>query len=710
MANEQEHHRFSVSAEIEEKALREIYLRPFEMLVKSETPPACFMTAYNRVNGSHMDMHAYLLKTVLRDQWGFKGLVMSDWGGTNSTDQSVLAGCDLEMPGPALRRGSKLVEALNGPDTGDLKLAVDLSCRRVLDLAEKSGKSGLSAQEAEATRDQKESSATNDADVATLRHIAARGMVLLKNEHRTLPLNPSLLQGKKIAFVGPNAFAGASNGGGSAAMNPQYLSQPYESFRTILNSKGFDATLGFTSGCRSHKWLPLLSGDQWQAPDEPLKLLRVDFFSSIDCTGEIVETQYRDNSNIDLFDSGPESLRNGGRPYSLQMRSVLTPTTSGDHAFGVSSVGGAKLFVDGSMVLENSTWTGLSETFYAFGSPEVCVNVRLEAQQSYEVVLEAWSESGNADVATDSVDIEPMHVYGAQPSTRLGYLEEERNSIAEAVELAKASDITVVVLGLSEEWESEGYDRKSMALPGKQNELVRALLDNVVPSNQIIIVNQSGSPVEMPWASDAPTILQAWYGGQEAGNALADVLLGASAPNGRLPMTWPYAYSDLPFASDESSWPGVHDIVKYKEGTSVGYRWFLETDLQPQWWFGYGLGYSKFSHEIKSISSKHDCWDLEVQITNIGDASSEEVVQAYVWPSGNPSLRMLAGFDRTEMIQPTAAVVLKIEILQRNIARWANGKWLLSAGSYTVALGRHAGDDDATLACVDNPNDLFWLP
>lgn len=162
-------------------------------------------------------------------------------------------------------------------------------------------------------------------------------------------------------------------------------------------------------------------------------------------------------------------------------------------------------------------------------------------------------------------------------------MEEKKSSISQAVELAKASDLVIVVICLSKEWESEGYDRQAMELPGKQDELVSSLLDSVELRQRFIVVNQSGSLVHMPWQDQASTILQAWYGGQEASSALANVLLGDTSPNGRIPMTWPRSYSDLPFAKDSTSWPGVNDIVKYKEGVKVGYTWFLDAEIEAQW-------------------------------------------------------------------------------------------------------------------------------
>ncbi|THZ53679.1 hypothetical protein D6C86_09762 [Aureobasidium pullulans] len=709
VANEQEHHRFSVDARIDEKTLREIYLRPFEIVIKSHSPPGCVMTAYNLVNGTHMDMHKYLISDVLRDQWGFKGLCMSDWGGTNSTVESVLAGCDLEMPGPTLRRGENLLGALEHKDTDVLKTAINASCARLLSLAERLGKLGLSETDVKASRHAPECSTTSPEDVATLRRIAANGIVLLKNDSNVLPLDPQKLSGKKIAFVGPNALVGASNGGGSAAMNPGYLTHPFNSLKVALKNLGIEAEVHAAQGCRTHKWLPLLSTTQWQADDSETSMLRIDFFASHNCTGDILETQYRNNSSIDLFDSGPESLRDGGEPYSFRMTSVLTPATDGNHTFSVSSVGGARLFVGDDLVLDNSDWNGIGETFYSFGSPELLSSMSMSVGRSYKVVLEAWSKTNNA-VKTDSIDVEPMHVYGAQPSTRLGFLEEDTSTIAEAITLADKSDVCIVVLGLNDEWESEGYDRPSMGLPGDQDKLVEDILASTRHPERIIIVNQSGSPLEMPWADRAHTILQTWYGGQEAGNALADVLLGIARPKGRLPMTWPKAYSDLPFATDKESWPGVDDKVVYKEGNKIGYRWHLDAGVAPQWWFGFGLDYTTFDSTVVSVVTEHDRWDICVRILNIGLMIGEDVVQVYVWPSQQPRAKRLIAFERTESIEPRDSITVKLTVHLRDVAEWSEQKWLLQRGSYAIGVGKHAGDSEMATKFIDVRKALSWDP
>jgi len=669
------------------------------------------MTAYNRVNSHHMDMNSHLLHDILRDEWGFDGLVMSDWGGTNSTIESLVAGCDLEMPGPSLRRGQQLLATLELHDSTVLKNALDLSSARVLALAERLGKLSLTPEEVRATRHTPEASSTSKVDCAMLRKVAATGMVLLKNDINKLPLNPSTLRGKKVAFLGPHAVVGASNGGGSAAMNPQYLSQPVESFRTALAEMGIETEINVALGCLSHKWLPLLQATQWSAPNGYDALVRIDFYASTDCTGGIVDTQHRNNSSVDLFDSGPESLRDGGEPYSFRMTSQLIPHTTGKHSFGISSVGGGTLSVDGHLLLDNGAWEGLGETFYSFGSPEKIATMDMIAGKQYHVTVKARSKGErHQKVATSESEVDPMHCYGAQPSTRVGFLEEDRESIKAAVELADSSDLAIVVIGLGEEWESEGYDRKSMKLPCRQSELVQTLLDTTERPENIIVINQSGSPVEMPWAHRASTVLQTWYGGQEAGNALADVLLGVSSPDGRLPMSWPRHYEDLPFASDKEAWPGVDDTVIYKEGVNVGYKWFLNAGAAPHWWFGFGLGYTMFSSSIDKIDALEKVWRVSVTAKNMGHRVGNEVVQIYAWRSEVPTARSLVAFTRVDHVEANSEGTVELDVRLRDCAVWEANHWELQAGSYTIGIGKHAGDCEMHTAVVRIDMTMVWSP
>ncbi|KAK5165205.1 uncharacterized protein LTR77_009303 [Saxophila tyrrhenica] len=715
VANEQESERFSINAVIEEHALREIYLRPFEMLIRSATPPGCVMTAYNQVNGAHVDMSKTLIQKTLRDEWKFDGLVMSDWGGTNSTVESVIAGCDLEMAGPSVHRGQKLMDALMTKPNPGLRDAIYRSCGRVLSLAKKMNLLGLSPKQVRESRNRTEISANNALDLEELRRIAASGHVLLKNATGTLPLRPSALQGKKVAFVGPNSKVCSPGGGGSATMNPQYLSHPFEAFKQALTRRGIDAEVHHAPGAYTTKWLPLLHCDQWTTSpsrtpeaEHESNFLRVDFFASPDLRGPIFETQYRSISSIDLTDSGPPSLRESGQPYSLRVTSHVRPKTSGKHAFGIASVGHSKLWVDGQCLIDNYDWTQRGEAFYAFSSTEACASVQMDADQWYEVVLEAASKTG----PTSQHDAPPTHVWSTHPSVRLGFLEELAGTlIADAVALANESDYTVVVTGLNEEWESEGYDRQTMRLPGVQDELVKALLDQTTKAEDVIIVNQSGSAVEMPWAEKAYTILQAWYGGQEAGNALADVLLGVTSPSGRLPFTWPRRYKDLHFSGSKKAWPGVDGDVHYSEGTDVGYRWYLKNQVQPQWWFGHGLGYTRFKvQELRVVERPGQGWDVVVRVQNTGSVEGREVVQVYSWPQDRVDSKELMAFEKTRTLAAGAEETVTLQVQLRDMAHWREGRWILEAGTYMLGIGENAGTMDMVVEPVVLKETMTWDP
>lgn len=692
VANEQEFERFSIDAQISEQALREIYLRPFEMVVRSSAPK-CLMTSYNSINGYHADMSSRLLQEILRQEWGFSGLVMSDWGGTNSTVESLLAGLDLEMAGPPEHRGDKLVQALS--DCSDeeataIKVAIDKSAMKMLSLAQQHGLLGLSPEDARKTRDSPESSSTTNEDIRLIREIAASGIVLLKNRAGSLPLGEAKLNGKQVAFIGPNALEGTCGGGGSASMNPQYLSHPMESFKKVAKDMNIDVAVKYALGAKGAKWLPTFSSSQWRADSSGCQdlFLQVDYFASNNLSGPILDTQFRGGSSLDLTDTAPKALQTEPVPhYSLRITSGVTPRTTGEHTFSVSSIGDAVLYINGELVIDNRGWKERGETFYAFGSVEAFGTKWMEAGREYAVRVESWVRK----------DGDLNQHFAAHPSIRLGF-EEEMGSLEvlcqEAIALADESEFSVVVLGLTDEWESEGYDRQSMAMPGDQDYLADTLLRSVKRPENLIFVNQSGSPVELPWIEGAATFLQAFYGGQEAGNALADVLLGKVNPVGRLPITWPRKYADLPFANDPASWPGVDGKVHYKENSDVGYRWYKhnETASSPQWWFGEGESYTTFTADIGHVTATSDHWNVTLSVKNTGGFAGSFVVQLYFWPVEATQGIKLVGFERTKELKPGSSQDVVLKVKKRDAATWEDVKWVIKRGAYNLGVGTGVGD------------------
>lgn len=710
VANEQEEGRFMINVNAGERTLREIYLRPFEMTVKSANPPTCVMTAYNCVNGLHMDMNRKLLTETLRNEWGFDGVVMSDWGGTNSMAESLLAGLDLEMPGPAAHRGANLLAHLQKAPDEEILKAIDASCSRVLRLLRGKNLLGLSATEVMESRNRTETSSYTDLDQQLLRSVAADGIVLLKNSKEMLPLTPDKIHGKRVAFIGPNSFHGTPSGGGSSNLNQHYQTHPMEAFKAITASLDIKVDVEHSPGAFSYRYLPLVSNEQWHSPQrlpgmQQKHMLRLDFFASTNFSGPILETQYRNSSNIDLSDTAPAGLSEKGDPYSFRLSTTVTPKSSGMHDFGIASVGNARLYVNNDLLIDNYDWFGPAETFYCFGSAEKRGKLYMTAGRSYEVRIDS---SSKLSVKPDSNQSDATYVYGIQPSVRFGFLEQlPENPIADALALAERSDITILVLGLNEEWEGEGHDRTTMSLPGKQDALVQTLLRSVSHPENVVIINQSGSPVEMDWEAEASTIVQAWYGGQEAGNALCDVLIGKVNPSGRLPISWPFKYGDLDFQKSKQTWPGVDGQVDYDEETLVGYRWYLHQGVKPRYWLGYGLGYSTFDISKLEASETTSGWDLTAEVSNTGKMAGQEVVQLYSSPLDGAGVRKLRAFEKTGILAAGEMYTVTLSLEKRDLAHW-DGRWITEKGVYLLEVGRNAGDTNMLTAEVIVDERLEW--
>lgn len=441
---------------------------------------------------------------------------------------------------------------------------------------------------------------------------------------------------------------------------------------------------------------------------EPLK---IDFFRTPNFSGAIVETQHRSSSLMDLFDSAPVSFYSDPNPHSLIMTSRVTPSATGLHTFEISSVGNARLYINDVLLIDNYNWTTTGETFYSFGSIPKRASLPMLAGEPHTVRLEASTKAIPKGSTTDD---DPIHVFGVQPSVRLGFMEEvksETQLIDDAVLAATEADIVIVIIGLNDEWESEGYDRSSMLLPGAQDELVWRLLEESGKGEEIVIVNQSGSPVHMPWAREAGAVVQTWYGGQEAGNALWDVVMGSVCPSGRLPVTWPMEYKDLGFEEKSDRWPGIEGQVKYEEGTAVGYRWYQREELTPRWWFGYGLSYTVFEFGGLSVAQVKDGWEVSLSVTNVGDVGGREVVQIYSAKRWQP-LKELRGFEKTTLLNPGDSEVFRIIIRNRDVAGWDIGSrmWVTEAGAYKLYLGRHAGDPAFWECDITVASRLSWEP
>jgi beta-glucosidase len=355
--------------------------------------------------------------------------------------------------------------------------------------------------------------------------------------------------------IGPNARRTTIQGGGSARVSPHYQTNVLDALRAALGS---DVEVVFAEGCSNYRRLPVLDAAE----------LELESFASTDLSGtSISERRVRRPDFTWLGDDAPVP---NGRPFSARLSGTLVPESAGLHRFSLTCVGRARLFVDGKLVVDAWTAPEPGDSYFGFGNAEVIGEVRLEGKPVELVIEHAKEKPGVGGLRVGHFVITPG------------------DPVAEAAALARSADAAVVVIGLDAEWESEGGDRASLALPGRQDELVAAMC-GAQPRTAVVV--NAGSPVDMPWAEQAPGLLWAWYGGQEAGNAIADVLLGAADPSGRLPTTFPRRLEDVACHArdDVRVYPGRAGKVEYKEGVFSGYRHFDAQRISPRFPFARAL-------------------------------------------------------------------------------------------------------------------------
>jgi beta-glucosidase len=668
VGNEQETDRVTVDSLITERPLRELYLRPFEIAVR-EANPWAVMTSYNLINGVHADMHNHTLKDILRGEWEYDGTVISDWGGINSTIESLQAGCDIEFPFSNKWRLDKIIEAVKA---GQLSLDdVDRAAENTLTLVERLRGDDMSPEEPEREDDRE----TTRQLIRTAGH---EGLTLLKNENAILPICP---RKTKVAVIGPNANRAIAGGGGSASLNPYYNTIPLDSIRRVASQE-----VTFAQGCHIHKWLPVASRyctDKNGKPGVTIEWHAGDAFE-----GKPVVVQRRTNTDLFLWDSAP--LSEVGPQWSAVATTFLTPTTTGKHTISFMSVGPGKLYVNGKLALDLWNWTEEGEAMFD-GSIDYLVDLDMEAGKTAELKVEMTNE---LRPISKQKQFNMTHKYGG---CRIGFKQQDLvDYVQEAVETAKAADVAVVIVGVDAEWESEGYDRQTMDLPvdGSQDRLIEAVFE---ANPRTVVVNQSGSPVHMPWADKVPAILQGWYQGQEAGNALADVLFGIKSPSGKLPATFPRRIEHTPAWHN---WPGEDQKVLYGEGIYIGYRHYDRTKIAPLFPFGHGLSYTIFEYGRPEISTRTLTTDGTIKITlavsNIGDVDGSEIVQVYVHDDKSRLPRPEKELVAFEKVYLEAGETRHIHIL---LDKFAVGYydasipgWIAEEGSFKLLIGASSAD------------------
>jgi beta-glucosidase len=657
VGNESEHQRMSMSSEIAERALRELYLLPFERAVK-EAGVMTLMTGYNRVDGSFMADHHRLVAKVLREEWGFDGLVMSDWGAQHDTVLSVLAGCDLEMFGPTRERGNKLVVAVR--DGRVAAGAVRACARRVLQLADRLGSFADPVIPAERADDL-------PAHRTLIRRLGTEGAVLLKNEGGALPLSPQI--GQTVALIGRAATLPQIMGGGSANVNAHYRVAPADALRAACPGVNFV----YQPGADLHRYTPVLA--------QPMTL---ELFDSTDLSGPVAATQIVPNSEVQWIGTAPPAVN----PAAFSARTTLryVADADGEHAFSLISAGVSRARLNGELVLDAWTRWERGGTYFTFGCNEVVYRRELRAGEIVELLVEFSSAVPAGD---NSHNFAVLRIGAARV---LG-----EPDIATAVEAARAADLAIVFAGLNAEWDCEGLDRPGIELPHRQNELIARVAE---ANPQTVVVLQSGAPLLLPWLAAVPAVLQFWYPGQECGNAIADVLLGVADPGGRLPQTWPLRIEDTVAFGDARQYPGVDGHVVYAEGLSIGYRHHEAHRITPQFAFGHGLSYGTFVHDGLALDrytlQPGEKLTVTLTVYNTGTRAGSEVVQLYVHDEASTLIRPpqeLKAFAKVTL-QPGQTQRVSLTLGMRAFAAYDDVRraWVAEAGRFEVRLGASSAD------------------
>jgi beta-glucosidase len=661
VGNESETDRLTMDSRIPEATLREVYLAPFEAAVRAGA--WLVMSAYNRVNGASMS-ESPLLADPLKEEWGFDGVVVSDWGAVRSTEAAARAAQDLAMPGPHPAWGEPLAEAVR--DGRVPAATVDDKVRRLLLLAARVG--------ALAGFPPPEPPPAPDAAGARvlLRTAAAAGTVLLRNRGGLLPLSRTGL--RRVAVLGCHAAEPRLQGGGSAEVFPARWSTPLDAIRAALRGTG--AEVAYEPGPRPPGRPTPLTERLCRDPRTGRPGVRVRY---LDVAGAELHSELRLSGRVLEPADAPDPADPGAldRAALIEVTATLTPDEDGRWLVGVAGLGPLTLEADGrTLIAEDVRPLSGDPTHLHVTPPHRSAGLAVRAGRPVALRATRRMEPELGRVLTVTAD---------RPVTDPGI------ALSRAVETAREADVVLVFTGTTDSTEVEGQDRDTLALPGRQDDLVAAV---AAANPRTAVVVNSGGPVELPWHEAVDAVLLGWFPGQEAGGALADVLFGVTEPGGRLPTTWPVRTGDAPVLTTTP----VDGMLGYVEGPHIGYRAWLRSGRRPAYWFGHGLGYTTWEYERLEAPARidpHGGAEVRVRVRNTGSRTGREVVQVYLAdPAGGPgaagSLR-LAGFTAVRA-EPGESVTALVRIEPRAFQQWSTGHggWRPRPGASLLLAGPSA--------------------
>ena len=655
VANDSETDRFTMDVKVGERPLRELYLLAFEKAIV-ESKAWLVMSAYNSINGATATENE-LLETPLNSEWGFDGVVISDWTAVRSIN-SARHSQDLVMPGPDGPWGEALVAAVKSGQVPEA--AIDRKVFRILQLAARVGAlEGFEPAAAEPV--------DREDPIAFAREASAAGTVMVKNDG-VLPLNPAAVT--KVAVIGHNARYARTQGGGSATVVPEKVVTPLDGIREAFGAE----KVTYSVGAVVQEGISELPLEQITNPVTGAPGMRVRF---LDANGEELLVEDRRATALVWF-GGDAPIKASSM---VRFETVYTPEETGSIRLGFSTAGNGRIFVNGELRREANIvpeGTDLGAAFLA--PPSASVNVPVTEGVPLRLCVELDTADRTGSLANAL-------------SITIGSEADDSNPealITEAAEAARAADVAVVVVGTNSRVESEGYDRTSLELPGLQDRLVHAVA--AANPRTVVIVN-SGSPVLLPWRDEVAATLIGYFGGQEFGHALTDVLTGSTEPGGRLPTTWPTTQEDVPVINVT---PAPDGTLTYDEGIHIGYRAWLKAGTAPAYEFGYGLGYTTWTLDnagAPAQAAPGAVVPLTVTLTNTGKRAGKNVVQVYAEKPDSAVDRPVRWLVASTPVWAEAGetVTAVLAIPTRLLAYWDN-VWTYEPGDYTLRIGTSVTD------------------